>query len=80
MPRQIKVDPDDDPLAGDLSDLIGKLKWRKMSVVFAPKDTTVTIRMPKDMVELAKKTAKKKGVKYHRLMRDAIVSYLLKAA
>lgn len=71
---------DQDPLAGDLSEIIGKAKWKKVRFVLAPKDTTVTLRMSKDMVETAKKLAKKRGVKYHRLMRDAIANFLIKAA
>ena len=71
---------DDDPLAGDLSGYLSTLKWQKAKFIFAPKDTTVTIRVPKSLVETAKKVAKKKGIKYHRLMRDAIVSYVMKAA
>lgn len=70
----------DDPLDGDLSGLIGKAQWRKVRFILAPKDTTVTLRMSKNMVDTAKKVAKKKGVKYHRLMRDAIASYLVKVA
>lgn len=71
---------DQDPLAGDLSELIGKAQWRKVRFVLAPKDTTVTIRMSKGMLDTAKKVAKKRGIKYHRLMRDAIANYLVKAA
>lgn len=71
---------ENDPLAGDLSDLIGKAKWRKVRFILAPKDRTVTLRMSKNMVDTAKKVAKKQGVKYHRLMRDAIANYLVKAA
>jgi len=71
---------DEDPLAGDMSDFISKAKWRRIRFVFAPKDTTVTIRIPKTFVELAKQVAKKKGVKYHKMMRDAIVDYVVKAA
>lgn len=81
MKMFIKNPPkDQDPLAGDLSEFIGKAKWRKVRFVLAPKDTTVTLRMSKDMVETAKRVAKKRGVKYHRLMRDAIAHYLVASA
>ena len=71
---------EDDPLAGDLSQFIGKANWRKVRFLMAPKDTTVTIRINKGVVDLAKKVAKHEGVKYHRLMRNAITSYVVKAA
>lgn len=80
MKKYIKNPPKkDDPLAGDLSDFIGKAKWRKLRLVFTPKDTKVTLRLTKGMVDTAKKVAKKKGIKYQRLMRDAIADYLTKA-
>lgn len=70
----------DDPLAGDLSDFIAanRHKFKRLKFVFAPKDTTVTIRMPEAMVESAKKVAKRKGVKYQALLRDAIAGFLVK--
>jgi len=83
MKKVTKTKPevvDDDPLAGDLSDLIGQLKWRKARFIFAAKDATVSIRIPKTFVDLAKKVADKKGIKYHKMMRDAIVDYVVKAA
>jgi predicted DNA binding CopG/RHH family protein len=85
MKKQVKkasraTVPDDDPLAGDLTGYLSTLKWSKTPFVFAPNDTTVTIRVPKGLVEAVKKTAKERGVKYHRLMRDAIVKEVLKVA
>lgn len=68
----------DDPLAGDLSDVIGNAQWRKVRFIFVPKDKTLTLRMPAVMVESAKKLAKRKGVKYQALMREAIADYLVK--
>ena len=79
-PTRSNTDIDDDPLAGDMSDFISKAKWIKTSFVFAANDATVTIRMPKALVAVARKVAKKRGIKYHRMMRDAIVSDVLKAA
>jgi predicted DNA binding CopG/RHH family protein len=75
-----KTKDDDDPLAGDMSDFISKAKWRKTRFIFAAKNATVTIRIPKTFVDLAKKVANKKGIKYHKMMRDAIVDYVVKAA
>jgi predicted DNA binding CopG/RHH family protein len=78
---QVKAPVDeDDPLDRDMSDFVSKAKWRRVRFVFAPKDSTVTIRIPRTVVDLAKQVAKKKGIKYHKMMRDAIVDYVVKAA
>jgi predicted DNA binding CopG/RHH family protein len=63
-----------------LTGYLSTLKWRKTRFVFAPNDATVTIRVPKALVDVAKRVAKKRGIKYHRMMRDAIVSDVLKVA
>jgi predicted DNA binding CopG/RHH family protein len=68
-----------DPLAGDMSDFISKAKWQQARFTFAAKDTTVTLRIPQALVDSAKKIAKKKHIKYQRMMRDAIVDYVVKA-
>ncbi len=81
MSKQAKARAkEDDPLAGDLSAFIGKANWRKVRFLMAPKDTTVTIRINKGVVDLAKKVAKQEGIRYHRLMRNAITNYVIKAA
>jgi predicted DNA binding CopG/RHH family protein len=71
---------EDDPLAEDLTGYLSTLKWRKSHFKFAPKDATMTIRMSKSLVDMVKKVAKKKGVKYNRMVRDVIADYVVKAA
>lgn len=80
MKTKLKAAESEDPLAHEWTGYIGKLKWHKTRFTFAPKDTTVTLRIPASLIDLAKKVAKKKGIKYHRMMRDAIVDYVVKAA
>jgi predicted DNA binding CopG/RHH family protein len=86
MKKQIKarsamaVCAEDDPLAGDLTGYLSTLNWSKTPFVLAPNDTTVTIRVPKGLVAAVKKAAAKRGVKYHRWMRDAILKEVLKVA
>ena len=72
--------PVDDPLAGNLAGYLSQLKWRKVKFTFAAKDTTVTLRVPKALVATAKQIAKKRGIKYQSMMRDAIVNCVVKAA
>jgi len=75
--RKQKKSLEDDPLAEDRSEDIRGMKFQKVRFVFAPKDTTVTLRMPQSMVTSAKKVARKKGLKYQALMRDAIAGFLV---
>ena len=74
-----KLEKIDDPLAEDWSGYIGTLKFRKASFIFAPKNTTVTLRVPEALLAVAKRVAKRKGIKYQRIMREAIIDYLVKA-
>lgn len=70
----------EDPLAGDISEILGTAKLSRLNLIYAPKDTTVTLRIPRAVLDAAKKVAKKRGIKYHRMMRDAIVNLVVKAA
>jgi predicted DNA binding CopG/RHH family protein len=69
-----------DPLDHDLSDFIGKAKWHKVQFVLMPKDTTVTLRMPRAMLDKAKQVAEKKGIKYQKMLREVIADFLSKVA
>lgn len=68
----------DDPLAGDMSDFITAAKLRKVHFTFSPKDTTVTLRLPATLVDSAKKVAKRKGVKYQAMLREAIADFVVR--
>ncbi len=70
----------DDPLAEDLTGYLSTLEFKRAKVEMARKDTTVTLRVPSELVVTAKKVAKKHGVKYQTMMRQAIVEYVAKAA
>jgi predicted DNA binding CopG/RHH family protein len=69
-----------DPLAEDLTGYLSTLNFKRAKVEMAPKDTTVTLRVPSQLIVTAKKVAKKHGVKYQTMMRQAIVEYVAKAA
>jgi predicted DNA binding CopG/RHH family protein len=49
-----------------------------MRFVLAPKDATVTLRLPKAMVDSIKAVAAREGVRYQGLMRQYIVEGLTK--
>jgi predicted DNA binding CopG/RHH family protein len=69
-----------DPLAEDLTGYLSTLSFKRAKAEMAPKDTTVTLRVPSELIVSAKKVAKKHGVKYQTMMRRAIVEYVAKAA
>ena len=74
MMTKKKEDPwDDDPLDRDLSGLFddgGQWQW---AIVEAPKDSTVTLRLPSDLLKQVKAVAKKRGLRYQGLMRRFIL-------
>lgn len=71
---------EDDPLDRDMSDFIRSGHFKRVLFEMRPKDTTVTLRVPQSLVDAAKKIAKARGVKYQKMMRQAIVDYVEKAA
>ena len=70
----------DDPLDQDLSEFINDGGWKPMRFVFAPKDTTVTGRLPQGMVASLKEAAAREGVRYQGFMRQLIAEGLAKHA
>lgn len=78
MPQIRNPKRSEDPLAGDLSDFVANAKWQKVHFTFAPKDTTVTLRLPATLVDSAKKVAKRKGVKYQSMLREAIADFVVR--
>jgi predicted DNA binding CopG/RHH family protein len=68
----------DDPLAGDLSDLLGKAKFRRLRLTFLPKDVMISLRLPQGLLDDAKKLAKRKGMKYQALVREALADYVVR--
>jgi len=80
--KKRKVDFDD-PLEGDMSYIFDDpSKWKKFNELFqfVPKDKTITLRMSSDLLERYKKLAKAKDTKYQKLIREALIEYLLKKA
>jgi predicted DNA binding CopG/RHH family protein len=75
---QIKNPPKkDDPLAKDLSDVLANAKLKRLKLTFAPKDTMISLRLPEALVTSTKAIAKRKGVKYQALMRQAIANFVV---
>lgn len=62
-------------LARDLSAYLNADNFKAMTFEFAPKDKSVTLRLNGELLELLKKTAKRRGIQYQRLIREAIEEY-----
>jgi predicted DNA binding CopG/RHH family protein len=72
-----------DPLDRDMSFIFDDpTKWKKFSELFqfAPKDRTITLRMSSDLLNRYKELADKMDTKYQKLIREALLEYLLKKA
>lgn len=72
-----------DPLDRDMSFVFDEPeKWKQFSELFqfAPKDKTITLRMSADLLSRYKKLAKEMDTKYQKLIREALLEYLLKKA
>jgi predicted DNA binding CopG/RHH family protein len=74
---------DKDPLDRDMSFVFDDpSKWKQFSELFqfAPKDKTITLRMSADLLNRYKELAEKMDTKYQKLIREALLEYLLKKA
>ena len=72
-----------DPLDRDMSFVFDDpTKWKQFSELFqfAPKNKTVTLRMSADLLSRYKKLAKEENTKYQKLIREALLEFLLKKA
>ena len=58
-----------DPLTGDLSDLLKTGDWTKVKFELRPKDKTVTLRMSGELLSAVKNKAKESGLDYQKWIR-----------
>lgn len=67
----------DDPLAGDLSEMMINADWKVAQFELTkPKTETVTLRMSKDLLKGIKEEAKKLGLDYQKFMRIMMENYI----
>ncbi len=72
-----------DPLDRDMSFIFNDpTKWKDFSDLFqfAPKNKTITLRMSADLLKRYKNLAKEMDTKYQKLIREALIEYLLRKA
>ncbi len=67
----------DDPLAGDLSELMKDADWQVAKFELTkPKTETITMRVSKELLKEIKGEAKKRGLDYTKFMRILMENYI----
>jgi predicted DNA binding CopG/RHH family protein len=64
----------------DLSDYINLENFTRVTFEFVPKDKSITLRISSELLKSVQNVAKKRGVNYQKLIREAIEAFLKKAA
>lgn len=67
-------------LKRDLSDYITRENFKSATFEFAPKDRSITLRVSGKLLEAVQTMAKRRGVNYQKLIREAIERFLDEAA
>ena len=67
-------------LKKDLSEYISPENFKLTSFEFAPKKKSITLRVSNELLDAVQSAAKKRGVNYQKLIREAIAQFLKKAA
>ena len=63
-----------------LSDYISPDNFKLSTFEFAPKDKSITLRVSSKLLDVVQSTAKRRGVNYQKLIREAIEQFLKQAA
>lgn len=67
----------DDPLEGDLSELMKEADWQVAKFELTkPKTETITMRVSKELLKEIKGEAKKRGLDYTKFMRILMENYI----
>ena len=67
-------------LKKDLSDFFSPENFKLTSFEFAPKNKSITLRVSDKLLDAVQTAAKRRGINYQKLIRDAIEQFLKKAA
>lgn len=67
-------------LKKDLSDFMTPENFKLTSFEFAPKNRSITLRVSDQLLGAVQSAAKKRGLNYQKLIREAIEQFLKKAA
>ncbi len=64
----------------DLSEYISPDNFKLTSFEFAPKNKSITLRVSDELLGAVQSAAKRRGINYQKLIREAIEQFLKKAA
>ena len=67
-------------LKKDLSDYISSENFKLTSFEFAPKNKSITLRVSNKLLDAVQTAAKRRGINYQKLIREAIEQFLKKTA
>lgn len=67
-------------LKKDLSEYISLENFKLTSFEFAPKNKSITLRVSNKLLDAVQTAAKRRGINYQKLIREAIEQFLKKAA
>lgn len=66
-------------LKKDLADFISPENFKPTSFEFAPKDKSITLRVSNQLLDAVQSVAKRRGINYQKIIREAIEQFLKKA-
>lgn len=67
-------------LKKELSEYFSPENFTLTSFEFAPKDKSITLRVSGDLLDAVQSAAKRRGINYQKLIREAIEQFLKKAS
>lgn len=78
--KKFKTDKEaEDYLEQDLSSIIGSKDFKKIKFELKPKNSSITLRLPEELKSAFKEKAKREGLSYQKLMREALENYIKEA-
>jgi len=76
LPKMTSDHDAEELLAEDLTEYLTPDNFKKnftpVTFEFAPKDATISLRLPKDLLEAVKKASGKRGIGYQKFIRQSI--------
>lgn len=67
-------------LKKDLAEYMTPENFTLTSFEFAPKDKSITLRVSNDLLSAVQSAAKRRGINYQKLIREAIEQFLRRAS
>jgi predicted DNA binding CopG/RHH family protein len=72
LPKMTSDEDAENILEQDLSDYLNEDNFKSVSFEFKPKNKTINLRVPEELLEKVKTVSQKEGIPYQRYIRRAI--------